>query len=77
MEKNVIDGDNLLSIICYMLYKMKGKVGEIHGQLMVLKGVYGEGALVEYDSASYMVTAMFVALEYLGSEEGRREIEGG
>ena len=68
-KPTTIDGDNLLSILCFMLCRMKFKLGDLHAQLMVLHVVYGDGLMTEHDSASYMVTALAAAIDYLSTQE--------
>ena len=50
-----------------MLCKMKGKLPDIHAQLVFMEVVYGDSILTEYDSASYIITAMMAAIDYLKS----------
>lgn len=75
-EEITIDGDSLLSIICFMLCRMKAKIDVIYAQLMVLHVVYGESILTEHDTASYIVTAMLASIDYLKSQEFKEIVNG-
>lgn len=64
-----IDGDNLLSIISFLICRMKPKIVEIYTQLHLLNSIFGDDAQAIFDDASYLLISFIGAFEFLTSSE--------
>ena len=59
----------MLGIICFMLCKLRAKMLDIYCQIQLLAVAYGDNLASIFESASYMVSTMSAAFDYLSSPE--------
>ena len=59
----------MLGIVCFMLCKLRAKLLAIFCQLQLLFVAYGDNLASVFESASYMVSTITAAFDYLASED--------
>jgi hypothetical protein len=59
----------MLGIMCFMLCKLKAKMLHIFCQLQLLSVAYGDNLASAFESASYMVSAINAAFDFLASPD--------
>ena len=59
----------MLGIICFMLCKLKAKMLNLYCQIQLLSVAYGDNLASAFESASYMVSTMSAAFDYLSNPD--------